>query len=62
MKTYNIPVIWQVWGIIKINAESLEDAIDEVESQPLPHNGEYIEGSFEVDSEGVSMYNKVEKD
>ena len=52
MKTYKIPVSWQVYGTVNIEAENIEEAIelaggDEI---PLPE-GDYIDGSWEVDGE-----------
>ena len=51
MKTYKIPVVWQMIGHVEVQAESLDDAVEKVldTSVPLPEDGEYIEGSFEVD-------------
>lgn len=57
MKTYNVPVVWQMYGYVTVKAESMAEAVDEVENgggdMPLPMDGEYIEGSFEVDHEGI---------
>lgn len=55
IKTYKIPVIWHSYGIVKVEAESLESAIELAEEGGLP-DGEYIDGSFEVDIEGISLY------
>ena len=49
MKTYRIPVVWSCAGTISVDAESIEDAIEQAEESSLPNNGEYIYGSFEVD-------------
>ena len=56
MKMYTIPVVWQMMGTVVVAADSLEDAIaDALDSDtPLPTNGEYIDGSCEVDD---SVYN-----
>ena len=50
-KKFIIPVVWQMMGTITIEADSLEDAIENTldDSTPLPTNGSYVEGSFEVD-------------
>ena len=48
MKTYKIGVVWQMYGSVEVEANSLTEAIHIVHSRdvPLPENGEYIEGSF----------------
>ena len=57
MKTYNIGVVWQMYGTVEVEANNLEEAIHILHSTdvPLPENGEYIEGSFEIDSEGSAL-------
>ena len=48
-KTYKIPVSWEVYGSVEIDAESVEEAINIFDEQsddiPLPE-GNYIDGSF----------------
>lgn len=55
MTEWNIPCEWSMYGIQKIEAETLEDAIrilDETEDVlPLPDNGEYVDGSFKRDGD-----------
>ena len=50
MKTFKIPVTWGSWGIVEVEAETLDEALnkfDRDEDQyPLPE-AEYIDGSFE---------------
>ena len=57
MKTYKIGVVWQMYGTVEVEANNLEQAIHILHSTdvPLPDNGEYIEGSFEVDVEGSAL-------
>ena len=59
MKTYKVPVVYTMYGYVEIEAESPEEAVKEVEDgggdMPLPMDGEYIEGSFEVDVEGSAL-------
>ena len=61
MKTYKIGVVWQMYGTVDVKANNLEEAIHILHSTdvPLPDNGEYIDGSFEVDVEG-SVLNEVD--
>jgi len=48
-----------MYGYVEVEANSLEEAVKEVEDgggdMPLPMDGEYIEGSFEVDVEGSAL-------
>jgi hypothetical protein len=61
MKKYKIPVIWEYWGILEIEADNLEKAKKEaLESQRLPRGGEYIEDSNRVDDEGCEIHNNLE--
>ena len=57
MKTYRVPVVYQMYGHIEIDAASIEDAVKKVEDYclPLPTDAEYVEGSFTVDYEGVDF-------
>ena len=70
MKTWKIPVVWQKMGTVKVVAESLAEAIelakDEAGTIPLPDDGCYLEGSWDVASEDVEYirqcYNGNEED
>ena len=57
MKTYKIGVVWQMYGYVEVEANSLEEAVKEVEDGggdiPLPSVADYVEGSFEVDHDGL---------
>ena len=58
MKPYKIGVVWQMYGYVEVEADSKAEAIRKAEDAPLPDNGEYIEGSFEVD--GTGWYTQTE--
>ena len=58
MKTYKIPVTWTTYAVVEVKADSIEDAMDDVEQGGLPEGGSYIDGSFEIDQEGLGIYNK----
>lgn len=51
---YRIPVSWEMYGHVEVEADSLEEAISIAESDetPLPE-GSYVNASFEVDHEGA---------
>ena len=49
-KVFKIPCSWEMYGHIEVRANSLEEAVEEAESDEhgIPV-GSYIEGSFELD-------------
>lgn len=52
MKTYKIPVTWEAYGTVRIEAESLEEAIELAKGDDIPlPDGCYVDGSWEVDEE-----------
>ena len=58
MKLFKIPVFWQMYGYMDIEAETLEEATQEAYScaRPLP-DGDYVDGSFDVDEDVVEDMN-----
>jgi hypothetical protein len=63
MKTWKIPVTWEAYGIVEIEAETLDEAIkifDETEDEiSLPTDSEYVDSSFrrEQDEETIQLHN-----
>ena len=54
MAEYKIPVIWEVYGFMRIEASSLELAIlKAIEEEPLPEDTRFLEESFEIDWDGI---------
>lgn len=57
MKTYKVPVVYQMHGYVYVHAESMDEAVDKVQNgngdMPLPDTADYVEGSFEVDHDGT---------
>ena len=53
MKTYKIPVVWQMYGYVEVEADSMSEATLVAMDAPLPIDGDYVEGSFEVDESGI---------
>lgn len=53
-----VPVVYQVWGRVEIEAESVEDARKKladqnfVEKMGLPENPSYLDDSYMIDEEG----------
>jgi len=63
--TYKLPVTWEVYGFVKIEANSIEEAIEifnrESDHIELPEDSEYVDGSFELSSDEpdyVMLFNK----
>lgn len=67
MANFKIPVTWEVYSTITIEANTLEDAIrefdrteNEGEGYPLPTDPEYSDGSFRrEDEEMCEIVNQV---
>jgi len=60
-KTFKIPVSWEMYGYVYVEAEDLEEAcsIAEVsETIGIPDNGEYVDCSWRVDWEVAEMFNE----
>jgi hypothetical protein len=59
MKTYKVPVVWQMYGYVEMPANSIDEAVKKVENGygdvPLPADADYVEGSFEIDYEAVDF-------
>lgn len=59
MKTYSIPVYWSVAAKMEIEANNLEEALAIADEAPLPSDGDYIDGSFEIDRQVIPFWNKL---
>lgn len=57
MPKYKIPVVWQSWGLIEVEAKDVEEAKEKALENGLPDNPEYIDDSFEIDEEGIDFHN-----
>ena len=53
MKSWKIPVVWQIRGMVTVEANTLEEAMFIAEDDegviPLPDNGDFLDGSWELD-------------
>lgn len=69
MKTWRIPITWEECGIVKVQANTLEEAIDKAmydnDDIPLP-KGSYVEASWQVSDEDEDFirecYNNGQED
>ena len=51
MESYRVPLVWEVYGHLWIDADSEEEAIEIAldDDTPLPVDSDYISGSLMVD-------------
>lgn len=57
-RLWKIPVTWESYGVVEIEAETLEEALEITETDPyieLP-DGDYIEGSWKVEPYEVAEH------
>lgn len=60
MEKFMIPIKWKNWGVINIEAENLDKAVEEVNLNINEINipdGEAVEGSHEIDFEELELLN-----
>lgn len=61
--TYEIPVTWEVYATVKIEATSLEEAVAIFEETkddiPLPTDNDYIDGSFHMTTEDIDEIRNI---
>lgn len=58
MPVFRVSVDWEVCGVAKVEANSLEEAIKKVQDEdfPLPTDFDYIEDSFKVNQEMTEFF------
>jgi hypothetical protein len=63
MKTFKIPVTYQMWGTYLVQAENLKEAKEKIfyPGFGLPDNASYIDDSIQIDEEGITIHNPVTK-
>ena len=61
-KLYRIPVEWAVTGTTLVEADSLAEALIEAEDAPLPQATDYIEGTFEINTQMIPYFNELSKE
>jgi len=64
MAIFKIPVSWEVFSTVNVEADSLDEAIakfdKDIDNIPLPKDGgEYIDGSFKRDDEETCSANNL---
>lgn len=61
-KVWQVPVTWQMHGVLAIEADSLEKACDKAYDCGIPRDGDYIDASFEVDDEDLEYVRRYYND
>lgn len=63
-RTFSISCDWTMSAVVEVEADSLEAAIAVVQEGNSPYhnlpNGEYVEGSFDIDEDVCKELNKEE--
>lgn len=70
MKKWEIPVTWEVFGKVVVEADTLAEAMhiarDEEEILPLPDESDYVDGSWRITEEDEAFirtyYNNNQQD
>ena len=62
MKTWNIPVCWTMIGTVHVEAKTLDEAIeiakDDAGIIPIPDDGIFMGGTWEVDCTDINYLRK----
>lgn len=61
MPKFKVCAVWSETAICEVEADTLKEAIDKVESDPdkhAPEHGNYLDDSFQVDEEFTKELNE----
>lgn len=65
MKIFKIPVSYEVYGTVEVEANTLEEAFDkahkDIDSLPLVDDAQYIDDSYEIGDIDLARYLNGEK-
>lgn len=59
MKVYKVPVTFEAWGLVEVEAENFGDLMKKLadvrflDEMPLPLEWDYVTYSYEVDRDGL---------
>ena len=66
MKTWKIPVTWEVCGFVHLEANTLEEAMEQARDEdgviPLPTESDYVDGSWRVTEEDTETVRELYND
>lgn len=66
MKTWKIPVVWEMAGTVKVAADTLAEAMEIAKDKdgviPIPDNGEFLSGSWGLDCDNEDYVRKFYND
>jgi len=64
LEVFKIPCSWEMYGVLRIEAKSLEEAIEKAKKEQdtcsLP-DGDYIDASFKLDLEDLALMRLMNK-
>lgn len=65
MKTFKVPVLYQSWGLVEVEAENKKDLLQKLSNEaflyemPLPSQPEYVDGTYKIDKDSC-FYEELE--
>ncbi len=66
MKRWKIPVTWEVCGYVYVEADTLEEAMEQARDDegviPLPTESDYVDGSWRVTEEDTETVRELYND
>lgn len=65
MAKFKLPVVWEVYGVVEVEAESLEEAVEYFQENsdliPLPEESHYVDASFNLSCDEISYLELFQK-
>lgn len=65
MAKFRLPVVWEMYGVVEVEAESLEAAVDYFKENsddiPLPTEFHYVDASFALSCDEISYLELFQK-
>lgn len=62
---FKVPVTYEVYGVVEVEAESIDDLMkklddtDFVNEMPLPDNPDYVDGTYSIDKDTLEVLNNI---
>ena len=65
MAKFKLPVTWEMYGTVEVEAESLDAAVDYFNENsdyiPLPEESHYVDASFNISCDEISYLELFQK-